>query len=367
MSFWRNAGAVTLATLLGLITEMLNAQAATIVYVGNTDSSEIFVLGLNPQSGELNVVEKTVIPDVAKPGGSTPMAISPDRKFLYAGLRGEPIAAASFAIDPASGKLRHLSTAALPDSMAYISTDRTGRFLLSASYGGHKVAINPIKDGQVQKDAVQVVATQPNAHSIMTDRSNRFVFATNLGGDIIMQQKFDDKTGMISPNTPPTVSTKKGAGPRHLVFHPNDKFVYLISELDATINVYGFDSTMGLLSELQTVTALPSGFQGKPWAADIHLTPDGKFLYGSERTSNTLAAFQVDAGSGGLTPIGSFPTETQPRGFAIDSRGRYLLSVGQLSHSLTVHAIDGSSGKLTTVKQYPVGKNPNWVEIVELP
>lgn len=336
-----------------------------IVYVGNTDSSEIFVLSLDAQSGALTLVEKTPIPGVVKPGGSTPMAVSPDRKFLYAGLRGDPLAAATFAIDPAGGKLRHLSTAALPDSMAYLATDRSGQFLLSASYGGNKAAINPIKDGQVQKEPVQVVATQPNAHAIVIDRSNRFVFIPNLGGDVVLQQEFDAAMGMLSPNTPPTVSTKKGAGPRHLVFHPNDRFAYLMNELDATVNVYGFDDTRGVLSELQSVSALPPGFSGKPSAADIHVTPDGKFLYASERGSNTLAAFQVDSGSGHLTPIGNFPTETKPRGFAIDPRGRYLLCVGQESHKLTVHAIDGG-GKLTSVNQYPMGRNPNWVEIVEL-
>ena len=112
---------------------------------------------------------------------------------------------------------------------------------------------------------------------------------------------------------------------------------------------------------------MPKGFDGKPWAADIHLTPDGKYLYASERTSSTLTAFRVDPASGELTTIESYPTEKQPRGFNIDPSGGYLLSVGQLSNSLTSYAIDKASGKLTVLKQYPTGKNPNWVEIVELP
>jgi 6-phosphogluconolactonase len=111
-------------------------------------------------------------------------------------------------------------------------------------------------------------------------------------------------------------------------------------------------------------TSLPGGFDGKPWAADIHLTPDGKFLYVSERTTSTLAAFSVDPKTGMLTSIDSYPTEKQPRSFNIDPSGRYLLSVGQLSNSMTSYAIDKATGKLTKLREYPVGKNPNWVEIV---
>ena len=102
-------------------------------------------------------------------------------------------------------------------------------------------------------------------------------------------------------------------------------------------------------------------------AADLHITPDGKFLYGSERTTSTLAGFQVDPAKGTLTPIGSVPTEKQPRGFGIDPAGRYLLAVGQLSHGLSSYSIDPTSGKLMKLKEYPMGKNPNWVEILDLP
>ena len=109
---------------------------------------------------------------------------------------------------------------------------------------------------------------------------------------------------------------------------------------------------------------MPKGFEGKPWAADIHLTPDGKYLYASERTTSTLAAFKVDPKTGMLTSIDSFATEKQPRGFSIDPTGRYLLAAGQLSNSMTAYAIDKATGKLTKLKDYSVGKNPNWVEIV---
>jgi 6-phosphogluconolactonase len=216
--------------------------------------------------------------------------------------------------------------------------------------------------------ATQTMATQPNAHCIMTDPSNRFVLHTSLGGDVVYQEKFDTKTGTLAPNDPPTVSVKAKAGPRHLIFSPNKKFVYLLNELDASIYVFPWDAKKGTLGkETQVTTALPKGFTGKPWAADIHITPNGKFLYASERTTSTLAAFGVDAKKGTLTSIDSYPTEKQPRSFNIDPAGRFILSVGQLSNSMTSYAIDGRSGKLTKLKETPMGKNPNWVEIVKLP
>jgi 6-phosphogluconolactonase len=170
------------------------------------------------------------------------------------------------------------------------------------------------------------------------------------------------------PERPADRGIKANAGPRHLTFAPSGKFVYLIDELDATIRVFPYDTATGTLEkEIQVASALPKGFSGTPWAADIHLTPDGRFLYASERTSSTLAAFRVDPANGSLTSIGSYPTAKQPRAFNIDPSGRYLLSVGQLSNSMVVYSIDAATGALTALEEYPMGRNPNWVEVVRLP
>jgi 6-phosphogluconolactonase len=274
----------------------------------------------------------------------------------------------SFGIDAGTGQLSLIGAGPLADSMAYVSVDRSGKYLAGASYGGNKVSVNAIGADGVIEPAQQMVATEPSAHAIIFDPTNRFVLHTSLGGDKVYQQRFDARTGRLAPNDPPTVSVRAKGGPRHLVFSPDGRFVYLLNELDAAIYVFPWNAGSGTLDkEIQVTTAMPKGFDGKPWGADIHLTPDGKYLYASERTSNTLTAFSVDLASGELTTIESYPTEKQPRGFNIDPSGGYLLSVGQLSHSLTSYRIDRASGKLTALKQYPTGKNPNWVEIVELP
>jgi len=358
------AACVTASVFLSMGFAMTSANA-TFVYIGNSDSQDVTVLALK-SNGELTPIETKAVPGPAKPGGSLPMALSPNKKLLYVGLRNEPYSAVTFAIDHKTGKLNLVGSGPLADSMAYVSTDRTGKYLLSASYGGNKVTVNPIGANGVVAPAQQIMATQPNAHCIMTDPSNRYVLHTSLGGDVIYQEKFDAKTGKLTPNDPPTISVKANAGPRHLIFSPNKKFVYLINELDAAIYVFSWNAKTGTLSkEVQITTALPKGFSGKPWAADIHVTPNGKFLYASERTTSTLAAFSIDAKKGTLTSIDSYPTEKQPRAFNIDPSGRYLLAVGQLSNSLTSYSIDKKSGKLTKLKEYPMGKNPNWVEFVE--
>lgn len=340
----------------------------TVAYVSNAGSKEIFAFAMDRDSGDLTLIERVGVPGTDKPSPtSIPMAVSPGRRFLYAVLRSDPFPVSSFAIDPPSGRLAHLGTAPLADSMAYIATDRTGQFLLSASYPGAKLAINPIDgSGRVGERPTQVLSTEPKAHCVVVDASNRFVYCTNLGGDIIMQLRFDAGAGTVSPNQPAAISTKPNAGPRHLAFHPNGRFLYCLNETDATLGIYAIDPAAGTLGELQTVPTLPPDFTGKPSAADLHVTPDGRFIYASERTTSTIKGFRIDPESGTFSRCGRWPTETTPRGFAIDPRGRFLLAAGLSSNAMTVAAIDPDSGALAEVRKYPLGEMPNWIEIVDL-
>ncbi|WP_437679187.1 lactonase family protein [Sorangium sp. So ce131] len=337
-------------------------QAGTYAYVASAESREISVLRLHTADGSLAPVQTVVVE-----GQAGPLAVSPDRRFLYIALRSEPYAVQSFALDAASGQLQPLSTAPLPDSMAHLVTDRSGRHLFGASYGGHKTSVSPIgSDGTVGEPAA-VLPTGRHAHATLVDPSNRYVFVTTLGTDEVVQWRFDAATGRLTPNDPPTLPLRPQAGPRHLVFAPDGRFVYLLNELDASVEALALDAERGTLSAVQSLSTLPEGFSGKPWAADLHLTPDGRFLYTSERTSSTLAGFRVDAQTGRLSLVSHAPTEQQPRGFQIDPSGRWLVAAGQLSHAVRVHAIDGASGRLTPVRSYPVGRSPHWVEVLSFP
>jgi 6-phosphogluconolactonase len=352
------------ALLLGgaLMTLQGCATSTAVAYVSNADSRDISVLKLDRGTG---AIQPTQTVDVG--GTVMPLALSPDKRFLYASLRSEPFSVVTFSVDPRSGALTRVAIAPLPDSMANIMTDRTGRWLFAASYGGHKISVSPIGADGVARPATSVLPTGKNAHAAIIDAANRNLLVTNLGSDQVLQFAFDAATGKLTPNNPAAFTTRTGAGPRHLVFHPDGKHAYLLYELDASLDLLAYDAQQGTLKLVKTWTTLPSGFTGKPWAADLHLTPDGKFLYTSERNSNTIAIWKVDAGSGEVTLVGHQPTEKQPRGFQIDSTGQWLLAVGQLSNGLTAYRIDTASGKLTPAASLPMGKNPNWVEIVDLP
>jgi 6-phosphogluconolactonase len=351
-----------IAAGLALGAAAVGTHAATYVYVSNADSQEISVLQMDRANGALTAIETLNV------GGTVmPMAVSPDKKVLYAALRSQPFRVASFAIDPVGGKLKKLGEAPLADSMANIDVDKSGRWLFAASYGGNKITVNSIDKDGVVGAVQQLIPTKPNAHAIHVDAANRYVFATSLGGDNLSAWRFDAATGTLSAHEPALVSSTAKSGPRHFAWDKAQRHAYLLCELDASLAVFDYDASRGTMREVQRTSALPPGFAGKPWAADLHLSPDGRHLYASERTTSTIAVYEVDASSGQLKTLASVPTEKTPRGFAIDPSGRWLIASGQESHAIAVYAIDATSGALTPLQRYAVGKNPNWIEIVELP
>lgn len=349
-----------IGTVFG-VTASLAVHAATYVYVSNADSRDISVFRVDAQSGALASVETVPV------GGTVmPMALSPDHNKLYAALRSEPYRVVTFAINPLDGRLIELGRAPLAQSMAYISVDGTGRYLLSASYGGNLLAVNRIGGDGVAGDVLQTVKTGPMAHAIRTSADNQYAFASVLGADAWLRLKFDSSNGELTEDAKPAYSLPKGSGPRHFVFSPDRRFVYLIDELDGKLHVLAFNAASDSVKPIQTISILPPDFSGeKPWGADLHVTPDGRFLYTSERTSSTLGVYRVNASTGKLARVNTYPTEKQPRGFNISPSGRYLFAVGQLSPTLSAYRIDSKTGALDEIGKYPVGKGANWIEVVD--
>jgi 6-phosphogluconolactonase len=353
--------------------------AATFVYVSNAEDGDIGMYTLQAdgslQPGQRFKAAKVVMP----------MTVSPDKRFLIAAVRSKPYQAYTYGIDRNSGALNLVGTGPLAESFPYVALDLGGRFLLGASYGAHLVSVNPVgADGRVG-EPLQVIPTARNAHAIRTDNTNRFVFVPHLGTDQVFQFLFDEKSGRLTANTPPLVQLKQGTGPRHLIVSGDNRFVYLLNELTATVTTLSLDANTGTLKELDSVSALPADTKlvtGMPrgavgaagaaprntdndiWASDLHLTPNGRFLYAAERTSSTLGAFRVEAQSGKLTYLGNTPTEKQPRGFSIDPTGRFVVLSGEKSDTISSYSIDAESGGLKPIGRYPTGKGSNWVEIV---
>ena len=351
-----------------------SALASTYVYVSCEEDGDIATYRM-ASDGTLEAGPRVPV-GVSQ---SIPMAVSPDKRFLYAVSRAKPYRVHVYAIDRGTGALSELRATPLAETFPYISLDRTGRFLFGASYGAHVISVNAVApDGAVAPEPLQVIPVGRNAHSIRVDESNRFAFVPTLGSDEIFLFTFDAASGRLASNTPAVYLMKPGTGPRHFITSRDNRFLYVLAELVGTVTTFALDGKTGLLAEVDSVSAVPRDAKlgpGAPrpsnrdtandiWAADLHLTPDGKFLYASERTSNTLAGFRVDPQSGKLAYLASVPTEPQPRGFAIDPGGKFLVASGEKSETVSVHAIDPTTGALKLIGKYPVGKGGNWVEII---
>jgi 6-phosphogluconolactonase len=381
-----SSSALSLATLALGAALAGPAFARTFVYVSNAQDANIDAYLLDKGSGVLTPIGKT---DAGKL--VMPMAASPNKKFLYAVMRSDPFRVATYQIDPETGALNQKATAPLPDSMPYVSVDATGRFLFTASYGGDKIAVSPIgESGLVEAAAIQIIPTGRNAHAILADRTNRFVYVPTLGANQVLQFLLDTKTGKLTPNEPAAVQARPGDGPRHLAFAPDNKHLYVLNELTGNVTQFSLDQAKGALTEVDSVasvlaeaglkpgvpqapagTAPPAGApkddSPKVWAADIQLAPNGKYLYSTERTLSKIALFSVAPATGKLSYVTNFPTEKQPRGIKIDPSGTWLVASGEKSDHLAVYKIDQGDGRLTEAGRYPVGKGANWVEIVEMP
>lgn len=349
------------------------AMAVTFVYVSNAEEGDIGLYLMQPdgtlQPGARYKAEKLVMP----------MAVSRDKRFLVAAVRSKPYLAYTYSIHRSTGALQLVSTGPLAESFPYISFDRTSRWLFGASYSANLVSVNPVSaDGRIG-EPLQVIPTARNAHAIHPDRTNRFVFVPHLGTDQVFQFLFDEKTGKLTANTPPVLQLKAGTGPRHLQFSADNRFVYLLNELTATVTTLALDQKTGWLSEVASTTILPPETRLRPgaprpapdrnvehdiWASDLHLGRDERFLYAAERTSSTISTLRLDKETGKLTYVGSTPTEKQPRGFQIGPLGRYMVVTGEKSDTISSYAIDPHSGALKLVGRYPTGKGSNWVEIV---
>lgn len=340
-----------------------------LVYIGTYTSGKslsegIYIYKLNLDSGEL--APYRIVKNVVEPSY---LAIDESRKFLYAVNETEVYedkksgAVSAFAIDQKTGDLQFLNKqASLGGAPCYITVSDDEKFVLVANYLGGNASVFPIQsDGSIgaSVELKQNSGIGPNkarqeashAHSINLDSHDKFAYLCDLGLDKIFIYEFDRKNGKLNPNTKQDFfQTKPGAGPRHFTFHPKKDFAYVINELDSTITALARDEDAGTLTAIETVPTLPSDFKGENTCADIHITPDGNFLYGSNRGHDSIVSFKIDEKTGRLEFIEHTSTRGKtPRNFAIDPSGKFLLAANQNSNSVAVFRIDEKSGKLTAV------------------
>lgn len=332
----------------------MSAERALVVSCAG--SGTVTLIGTDPD-GSLHV-RATV-----SPGGMLmPIARHPHRDWLYVARRSDPRAVVRLEVAADRQALRILDQAPLPASMPYLAIDDSGRWLFAASYASHLIAILPIDDDGCVGAVHRILSTGQNAHAVVPVANSRRLLVPCLGSDVVLAFGFEPATGDVAP-LGATWQARPGSGPRHLRLNARGDTVYLLNELDASIDVLAYESERTALTHVQTVALPMDAAQGAPWAADLHLTPNGRFLFASERRTSRLHALAVEQKDGQLRWLRETPTEAQPRGFALSEDGRHLYAVGERSGGLSAYGV-GEDGTLTLIQRIVVGDGPNWVTLL---
>ena len=337
------------------------------LYVGTYTSGKsegIYVYRMDRATGALTRFSSTMSVNPSF------LTIDNSKRFLYAvneigeylGKPGGGVSA--FKIDAATGKLRLLNEQATQGAdPCYLSLDNRKKTLLVANYTGGSVTALPVRTDGTIGMAIEVKQHEgsgpkeqqkgPHAHCVILDRAERHALAADLGVDKVMIYRFDRATGKLTPAQQPFAKLTAGAGPRHLAFHPSGKYLFVIAELDSTMTSFKYNELNGTLTPIETVSTLPGDFTGTSYCADVHVSPSGRFLYGSNRGHNSIVVFEIEPRTGKLKLVEHVSTEGDwPRNFTIDPSGKFLLVANQRSENVVIFNIDESTGRLT-----PAGHN----------
>lgn len=358
--------------LLALLSLTFSCASAQEYYffVGTYDSPKsegIYVFAFNTATGTAREISHV------KTSNPSFLAVSPDQRYVYAVHEAAPQDGrggdiASFAFNRIDGSLRFISRQLSGgDHPCHVETDKTGRWLFASNYSSGSLSVLPVAaDGSLgPPQTIRHTGSGkhpqrqkgPHVHGAVIAPDNRHLFVTDLGIDKVMIYSFDAGNGSLKASAPPFAASEPGSGPRLLTFHPNNKFAYVIEELSGTVTVYRYKK--GRLIKRQRVSTMVPGDTLPAQSGDIHVSPDGKFLYASNRGEvNSIAVFRVGRGNGKLQPAGHPSTLGRtPRNFSIDPTGHYLLCENQNSDEIVIFKRDIPTGLLTdTGNRIQVGK-----------
>ncbi len=360
-------------SILLLLSAIVAGQNNHYLLVGTytTGTSEgIYVYRFNSDSGSFSPVSS------AKTSNPSFLAVSPDQQYVYAvnenadstmHTTGGSIAAFSF--NKQNGTLSFINKQYSGGKHpCYVTIDKTGKWVIAGNYSSGSLGVLKVRKNGGLDTTTQIIEhtgysvnqdgqTAPHVHATVLSNDNKYLFVPDLGIDKLMIYSFNAKSGKLAPAKIPFQMTEAGTGPRHFDFHPNGRYAYLVEELTGSVSVYGYSK--GALTLLQNISALPPDFNGAVGSADIHVSPDGKFLYASNRgESNTIAIFSINEKNGQLLPVGHQSTMGKtPRNFNFDPSGNFLLVANQNSDEIVIFKRDKTTGLLTdTGKRIPVSK-----------
>lgn len=342
-----------------------SSQAAdgdrTFVYVSKSPEQQVQILQLDRLAKKLKPVETLSV--AGSPGS---LCVAPDKKSMYVSLRSVT-RIGSYRIDPTTGILKPFNEVAMPmgANATFVGIDRSGKWLLSASYSGGKVVVHKLSDdGSIASPAIQILTTAKTAHCTAVGRENTMVYVPHVTPNSIYQFRFDDKTGLLTEIAQAAGGAEK-SGPRHLAFHPTLNYAYSSDETGSSVTAYHVDPKLGL-KPLQTLSTLPVDFTRENSTAEVKVHPNGKFVWVSNRGHDSLAGFSID-NQGKLAAIGQTPTEKTPRSFDISPDGRFVFGAGEGSGKLALYECVPETGQLTRLETYDIGKSLSWVLAVDYP
>lgn len=353
-----------IASLILTQTDQASLAGEPLIFISSFaagDKGAIEAFSLEPSTGRLNRIHRTT-------GVEHPFffVISPDQRFLYsihAKTFGgsEPEEVVAFGLEGRTGRLKLLNRQSTHGTAScYVEIDATGKTVLVANYTTGNVVSFPVQtDGSLGAAVsnIQHVGSSidpvrqkgPNAHCIVISPDNRFAFAADLGIDQVLSYRVDNATAKLTPNVMPFAKAPAGAGPRHLTFHPDGKHVYVINELQNSVTMSDFDVSSGVMTAQQTISTLPADFRGVSHCADLKITPNGKYLYGTNRGHDSIAAYRIEA-NGRLKLIGIEPSLGQgPQNLLIAGDGSLVLCANMPGNNVAVFKIDDQTGRLESV------------------
>ena len=334
-----------------------------VIYVGTFSgrgSQGLYVFELDRKTGDLSAVQSVDDRD-----GPNFQALHPNGRFLYS-VSGDAFSEGSdhgtitaYRINSETGAVSMINERSVEGrGPAHVSIHPQGRFAFVSNYGSGNLSVFALDEDGSLSEVVDVVQHEgqsvneqrqggPHVHSIIPSDDGRFIYASDLGTDEIMIYAVDQRTGDVRPAEVPNVESTPGAGPRHFVIHPKGEYAYSAEELTSTVAAYNVDESTGALTPFQRVGMLPEDFKDLNSAADIHVAPDGRFLYASNRGHNSLAIFEIDESNGELSLVGHEPTRGgHPRNFMIDRKGEFILVANRDNDNVVVFRRDASTGRL---------------------
>ena len=362
---------LSLGLSLGLFSQKSKDQYLLVGTYTSDKSEGIYVYKFNTETGENSFVSSV------KTSNPSFLAVSPNQKYVYAVNENADSTrftitghVAAFSFDKTNGQLTFINKQESGGKHpCYVSVDKTGKWVFTGNYSSGSLAVLPVKSNGSLDPATQVMQHEgssvvedrqegPHVHATFISPNNKMLYVPDLGLDKVMMYTFDLKSGKLKENDPPFVMTEPGAGPRHIDIHPNGKYAYLLEELTGAVSVYSIEKD-GYLSLVQNISGLPRDFVGTVGSADIHVSPDGKFLYCSNRgESNTIGIFSINKSNGQLLWVDAQSTLGKtPRNFNFDPTGNFLLVANQNSDDIIIFKRDKETGLLTdTGKKINVSK-----------